>query len=158
MSHANVRLEEGLLIKSLPLYSEAVVAATLIQTGDLLRFEADSTATNSGVGLFDTASEFAKFCGASKGGTTTDMTSGAYGTKIPVVLRGVIECPLASANYNFGQPLGYSGTKNTLTAAVTSSGPFTIGWFYGSDQDAITKGLVLIDVPLLSTLFSVIVS
>lgn len=149
--------EEGLLIKNLPLHAEAIASSTLVVVGDLLRYEAESTATASGVGLFDTASEYAKFVGVSKGKTKTDMTAGAYGDYIAVALRGVVKCDLASANYNFGQPLGWSA-KNTLTAAVTTTGPFTIAWYYGSDEDSITSGLVYFDVIELGKLFSTIFS
>lgn len=136
---------DGLWIKNLPLHSDAVDASYLLEVGDLVRYE------SAGIGLFDTAAEDDKFMGVSQGKTLATMASGATGDYIPVMLKGVIECDLASANYNFGDALGYSA-KNTFTAAVSSTAP-SLAWFYGRDEDSITRGLVLIDVFALQQAF-----
>lgn len=144
MARIQIMNFESLYIKDVPLYAEAIASTTLLQVGDLLRWEAAATATDAGCALFDTASEYAQFVGCSLGDTTVFMVSGAYGDHIPIVLKGIIKAPLSSANYNFGASLGYSGTKNTFVAAGASY-PH-IAWYFGSDADSITSGLVLIDV------------
>lgn len=135
---------EQVWIKSLPLHANAIVAGATIEVGDLLKYTADSTATASGIELFDTATEDDLFVGISNGKSKTDMVSGAYGDYIPVIMQCIVEVDLASGNYNFGAALGYN-SKNNLKAAVTSTAP-VLAWFWESDKDSITRGLVLIDI------------
>ena len=144
---------DGAYIKSFHLHSEAVTASTTIEVGDLVRYQTETDPLTSGVALFDTATEDELFLGISKGKSQTTMVSGAYGDAIPVNTKCIIECPLSSGNYNFGEGLGYSGTKNTLEGDTVTTNP-TVAWFWGEDANSITTGLVLVDIYLLRTLIA----
>lgn len=123
-------------IRSFALHADAIVASTVLQVGDLLRYE------SAGLGIFDTVSEDTTFIGVSAGKTTTTMVATDL---VPVYLKCIVDIDLTSANYNCGDGLIYT-SKNTL---VDDSGSNTIAWFFGKDLDTIVRGSVLIDVPLL---------
>jgi hypothetical protein len=136
MAQPRIVNHESMYVKSLPLHADAILTATLIKFGDLVRYE------SAGVGLFDTATEEEKFLGVAMGTTLTTMVAAT--DYIPVAMKCIVEIDLSSANYDFGDQLGYAATANTLCARATTTTP-TIAWFWGRDEDSITRGLVLID-------------
>ena len=149
-----IALEDPMMIVNLPVHAEGITLTTTIEVGDLLRYQTEATATAAGVALFDTATEDDLFLGVAKGKTKTDMVSGAYGDHIPVATKCIVEIDLTSGNYNFGEYLGWV-SKNVLALAVTSTHP-TLAWFWESDQDSLTRGLVMIDIYVLGNLFAIL--
>lgn len=124
-----------------PLHADAILASTLINKGDLVRLE------SAGIGVFDTAADDSMFVGVSEGKTLTSHVAGDTGDYLPICTKCVLEIDLTSANYNWGDSMGWA-SSNTLEGATTSSNP-GIAWYFGRDEDTITRGLVLIDIYLL---------
>jgi hypothetical protein len=124
-----------------------VAADTVLNPGDFVSYESGKAV------LLDAATEDATFIGVAEGASGNNVLF--QPTHINVLLKAVVEAPVASAAYTVGQALAYNETSGVLEVTATSDSN-TIAWaFEDTEGTSVTSLKVLIDVVKLGKLFAV---
>lgn len=119
---------------------------TVINPGDFVSYESGKAV------LLDAATEDASFLGVAEGASGNNVLYPP--THINVLLKAVVEAPVASAAYTVGAALSYNETNKNLE--VASGNANTIAWaFEDTEGVSVTSLKVLVDVTKLGKLFAI---
>ncbi len=129
-------------IKNIDTIGVAAASAAVFSAGAQLK-NSSGTATQ-----FTAATSDATFIGIAGGSTLSGQTA-----EVPVHRKCIVNAPLVSASYTYGQVMAGYGGSDIYTFGTGSSN--TIGWFNEVDQTTITRGDVYINIFVLQKMFAV---
>ncbi len=100
--------------------------------------------------IITTDSDDATFIGIAGGNSLSGQTA-----EIPIHRKCIVNAPLASANYTYGQPLKSDIDSSDIYTFVADGGAETIVWFNQVDENSITRGDIYVNVFMLKKFYAV---